>query len=50
MRLRRIGAAHEAAELRDALTGLASHCEAAAMVVLRHRRGMGTAAQIVPAA
>ena len=50
VRLRRIAAACEAAEMRDALTGLASHCEAAAMVVLRHRRGEGTAAPIVPAA
>lgn len=50
VRLRRIAAAYEAAEIRDALTGLASHCEAAAMVVLRHRRGEGTAAQIAPAA
>jgi hypothetical protein len=51
MRLRCIAAAHEADELRDALTGLASHCEAAAMVVLRHRRGAGAAAaQIAPAA
>jgi hypothetical protein len=50
VRLRRIAAAYEAAEMRDALTGLASHCEAAAMVMLRHRRGEGTAAQIAPAA
>ncbi|MGH7035470.1 MAG: hypothetical protein ACREFL_17185 [Stellaceae bacterium] len=50
VRLRRIAAAYEAAELRDTLTGLASHCEAAAMAVLRHRRGDGIAARIAPAA
>ena len=49
-RLRRIAAAYEAAEMRDALTGLASHCEAAAMAVLRHRRGEGQPVQLVPAA
>ena len=50
VRLRRIAAAYEAAEMRDALTGLASHCEAAAMAVLRHRRGEGQPVQLVPAA
>lgn len=49
-RLRRIAAAYEGEEQRDALTGLASHCEATAMVVLRHRQRRGTAAQIAPAA